>query len=143
MKTRLWKSLAKIHEATDMSTRILLGIAVVLLNHVAIASDTADLTSVTEIVVNPKQADPRKDCTKAIQKSDFRFVGIYGIVISLPGVEHYDPRFPQGVKVIKGSGDHADTPAEWEFQTAAETYAKEYNQHLLQHLSSNAKRPPR
>ncbi len=122
-----------------MSTRILLGIAVVLFNQVAIASDTSDFTSVTEIVVNPKEANARKDCKEAIQKGDLRFVGIHGLVISLPGVEHYDPRFPQGVKIIKGTGDSSDTRADWEFQIAAEAYAKTYNQCLLRHLCSKAK----
>jgi hypothetical protein len=92
-------------------------------------------------LAHPERANPEKDCQRAIARHDFRFVGIAGVGLDIPGVADYQTRYwkTNGIKVIAGTSDvgHRD------FNEAARTYASRYNAALLKYLathrSSNAK----
>jgi hypothetical protein len=92
-------------------------------------------------LAHPERANPEKDCQRAIARNDFRFVGVAGFVLDVPGVPDYQARYwkTNGVKVIAGTSDvgHRD------FNEVARAYANRYNAALLKYLaihrSSNAK----
>jgi hypothetical protein len=92
-------------------------------------------------VSHPKSANPEQDCTRAIGRHDFRFVGVAGYALDVPGVPDYQTRYwkTNGVKVIRGTSDVGDLG----FNESARKYARRYNAHLLKYLSthtaSNAK----
>lgn len=92
-------------------------------------------------LADPERANPEKDCQRAIARHDFRFVGVAGFALDVPGVADYQTRYwrTNGVKVIARTRDvgHRD------FNEAARAYANRYNAALLKYLathrSSNAK----
>lgn len=89
-------------------------------------------------------SDPAADLTAAIGRGDFRFLGIAGYTITVPGVlsvtgqpsdkdnERLVAR--HGVRVIEGTSDDNAVLA---YQVAAIRYAERYNTLLLQHLKQN------
>jgi len=92
-------------------------------------------------LADPERANPEKDFRRAIARHDFRFVGVAGFALDVPGVPDYQTRSwkTNGVKVIAGTSDvgHRD------FNAAARVYATRHNAALLKYLathrSSNAK----
>jgi hypothetical protein len=93
------------------------------------------------MLAHPERANPEKDCQFAIARHDFRFVGVAGFALDVPGVPDYHARYweTNGVKVIGGTGDVGHR----NFNEAARAYASRYNAALLKYLathrSSNAK----
>jgi hypothetical protein len=92
-------------------------------------------------LAHPERTNPEKDCQFAIARHDFRFVGVAGFALDVPGVQDYQARYwkTNGVKVIGGTGDVGHR----NFNKAARAYASRYNAALLKYLathrSSNAK----
>lgn len=121
--------------------QLFLTLVVLSVTHVnTFAGDGEDLKARIEIVVlHPDRENAQRNCREAISRGDLRFVAIYGMVISLPGVDSYDPRFPLGVKIIKDTGDYSDTPERQAFLKSAEIYARNYNKFLLDYLASRKK----
>lgn len=84
-----------------------------------------------------KKANPTTDLEQAWQARDYRFTGIYGYALGVPGVkadlrdlavERY------GVKPILRTNDFIRGPEQSEFQRLATQYAKIYNQLLWNKL---------
>ena len=92
-------------------------------------------------VRHTESTDAEQDCLRAIAHHDFRFVGVAGYALDIPGVPDYHARYwkTNGVKVITGTSDVGDLA----FNEAARKYARRYNARLLKYLSthrtSNAK----
>lgn len=84
----------------------------------------------------PKSANAEADVRNAIAKGDLRFVGVCGFAVDIPGLKDSEKHLvtPQGVKVIAGTTDATNDPAEHAFNTAAESYALTYNRLLKEHL---------
>ncbi len=91
-----------------------------------------------------ESADPAVDVTAAISRGDFRFLGIAGYTVTVPGVlsvtgqpsDRDNERLVarHGVRVMEGT---SDDKAVLEFQLAAIRYAERYNTLLLKHLKQN------
>jgi hypothetical protein len=83
-----------------------------------------------------EHADPEVDFRDAIRRRDFRFLGIAGFTLTVPGVPRSDENMllleTQGVRVIPGTGDN---PVSLKLQMRAARYAEHYNKLLLDHLS--------
>lgn len=83
-------------------------------------------------------ADPAKDFDEAIKNRDFRFVGIHGYALIVPGVENYYERYEKsnGVKTIEGTGDVILNEEHEQLQNKARSYAEKYNMLLLKFLGA-------
>src|SRR6478736_5109133 len=44
-------------------------------------------------LAHPERANPEKDCQRAIARHDFRFVGVAGFSLDVPGVPDYQARY--------------------------------------------------
>ena len=82
-----------------------------------------------------EHADPEVDFRDAIKRRDFRFLGVAGFTLTVPGVPMSDENIPlletHGVRVIPGTSDN---PVSLTLQMSAARYAERYNKLLLDHL---------
>jgi hypothetical protein len=85
---------------------------------------------------HPDRANPERDCQRAIARNDFRFVGVAGYALDVPGVPDYQTRYwkSNGVKVIAGTSDVGQR----DFNEAARAYARRYNAALLKYLATHS-----
>jgi hypothetical protein len=83
-------------------------------------------------VRHPESANAEQDCSRAIAHRDFRFVGVAGYALDVPGVPDYQTRYwkTNGVKVMTGTSDVGDLT----FNEPARKYARRYNARLLKYL---------
>ncbi len=81
------------------------------------------------------------DFNESLKKGDFRFIGIMGYSLIVPSVSDYHEKFSKsnGVKIIAGTSDSYSDTEELEKSEFYKTYAKEYNNLLLEFLSSEEK----
>ena len=88
--------------------------------------------------------DPAGDFAKFWEKGDRRFVGMMNVGFSLPGIaSDLRPTLEKefGIKMIDGITDIVnDTYPLW-LHRAAQSYAEQYNQLLLERLRSEGKFP--
>ena len=82
-----------------------------------------------------EHADPEVDFRDAIKRRDFRFLGVAGFTLTVPGVPMSDENIPlletHGVRVIPGTSDN---PVSLTLQMVAARYAERYNKLLLDHV---------
>lgn len=80
--------------------------------------------------------NPKRDCERAVAEGDFRLVGVMDVGLQLPGVgkDHLKLLKIYGVKIVEGTSDVVESPADDSFQRTAIGYAKQYNIHLLQRI---------
>lgn len=89
-----------------------------------------------------KSADPVSDLRAAIQKGDYRFIGLMGYMLYVPGVQQ--DKFYQkhkaefGVKVITGTSDFFEIPEQEELARVGGAYAEKYNQLLLKKIAGRS-----
>lgn len=88
-------------------------------------------------------ANPARDLQAAVARKDFRFVGIWGYTVEVPGLNENDKRIQeQGVRMIEGTSDALTNELAAKFQEKARSYAERYNHLLLDYLKKqDAKRP--
>ena len=82
-------------------------------------------------------ADPIVDAQKALASNDYRLVGVYGYVVSIPGVEMaqwltYQQRY--GLRPIEGTSDALEGEEHARLVRKATEYAERYNKHVLAHV---------
>ena len=78
------------------------------------------------------KADPKKEFKKAIAKKDYRFMGVYGYTLMVPGVPDYDVKYSKKYKVwgIPGTSDAALDVKHWKLIKKVKKYAEAYNKLL-------------
>ncbi|MGH7164247.1 MAG: hypothetical protein ACREIS_01835 [Nitrospiraceae bacterium] len=80
-------------------------------------------------------ADPAMDLETAFKQGDFGFVGLMGYAPEEPGVdqEEYYKKYHSefGVKIITGTSDFLEIPAQGELNRIGTKYAERYNRLLL------------
>ena len=82
--------------------------------------------------------DPMGDLARALAIPDFRFIGIMGNALGLPGIDSEDQAYLRnkyGYKIVKGISD-VETAESARLWAPATEYATKYNQRLLQVLPS-------
>ena len=92
----------------------------------------ADVTESALTLQGVQSADPAADVKQALADHDYRFIGVRGYALEVPGAE--DVYEPFGVKIIEGTSDVMD-----ESQRAAREYASRYNQLLIMELKVQGK----
>jgi len=75
--------------------------------------------------------NPQSDAQIAIDRHDFRLVGVMGLGLHVPGMPRYRDYEPDQVRVIEGTSDFYQTSAESWFNNIAWIYAESYNQVLI------------
>jgi len=81
-------------------------------------------------------SDPAVDLRDAIARRDFRFIGIMGYTLDVPGVHSDDDLILKaGIKVIKGTSDADKDKRNGELQEMARSYATRYNRYLWKYLN--------
>lgn len=83
-----------------------------------------------------EHADVQKDFNTAVKAKDFRFLGVLGFTVELPGIEKDQERLKTayGIKVIEGTSDAITSPEHRRLQDTAIEYARKYNRLLLMHI---------
>ena len=85
-------------------------------------------------------ANFQDDFDQSISDGDFRFVGVFGYTVDVPGVPNYNEKYRKtnGVKVIEGTTDSYQGIDSEEAQNATffKEYAVNYNALLLEYLSN-------
>ena len=83
-----------------------------------------------------RDADPDRDVAEAIRRGDFRFIGVMGYAVTLPGVEDYGEQYQSyGVRIIEGTSDVIANDAVRLLNEQAYRYAERYNKLLMKHLN--------
>jgi hypothetical protein len=83
-------------------------------------------------------SDPIVDFRAALARKDYRFVGIMGYTLDIPGIDENNVLVRNGgVKVIKGTSDSIVDKEDARLQKLARDYAIKYNHLLLKYLSEN------
>lgn len=80
------------------------------------------------------RANPIDDFEKAVKHNDYRFVGIYGYSITVPGIPLKCLNIKKDVKPIEGTSDSSSSYEERKFNAIARVYADDYNFQLLKYL---------
>lgn len=79
-------------------------------------------------------ADPYSDFTNAIEREDYRFIGIYGYSLSVPGVSLNCINVETDVRSIEGTSDTNSSFEEAKFNALAKVYAEYYNFQMKKYL---------
>jgi hypothetical protein len=82
-------------------------------------------------------ADPIVDAQNALASNDHRLVGVYGYVVSIPGLDisqwpDYQQRY--GLRPIEGTSDALEGEEHARLVRKATEYAERYNRHVLRHV---------
>jgi hypothetical protein len=86
-----------------------------------------------------EKADPVADAKKAVDRSEFTFLGVYGYTWTIPGVEDskkFELRKKYGLKIIEGTSDALQGEEHKRLQGLATEYVKKYNLYLLDHIKT-------
>jgi hypothetical protein len=107
---------------------------------VLIASLSSATANLQEIDLPNDASRPERDATRAIQKKDFGFIGLYGIAYMIPAVDGVYSRFAKDLisqfKVVRGTSDeHGNDPRD--INVRARAYAQRYNRVLLDWLEKH------
>ena len=82
------------------------------------------------------------DLQAAIKKGDYRFIGLMGYTLYVPGVqqdEFYQKHEAEfGVKVITGTSDFFEIPEQEELVRVGGAYAEKYNRFLLKKIAGRS-----
>jgi hypothetical protein len=84
-------------------------------------------------------ADVSAEVAAAVSKGDFRFVGVMGLALAVPGVPDYQDKYAAkyGVRVIEHTSDAIESSEHAQLQEVARTYAERYNKLLLTRIPSS------
>jgi hypothetical protein len=86
-----------------------------------------------------ENADPVADAKKAVDRSEFTFLGVYGFTWTIPGIDEskkFELRKKYGLKIIEGTSDAVQGDEHTRLQGLATEYAKKYNLYLLEHIKT-------
>lgn len=78
-----------------------------------------------------EHADPIADCNKAVEAGDYRFVGISGYGLNVPGAKRGVDISKYGCRAIPGTNDVIQSNEHLRLQEVASEYAMLYNEHLV------------
>ena len=84
-------------------------------------------------------ADPDKDFEKAIAKSDFRFIGLYGYALFTPGVNISCLNPDKDINPIKGTSDFVLGYQHHKLIAIGNVYAEHYNSRMRIYLEESGK----
>ncbi len=99
--------------------------------------ENSDLNSTVVDVNWIYEANPVDDVKKAVEVNDFRFLGVYGYSLIVPGLKLECIDIEQDVKPIEGTSDSYSSYEEEKFNAVAKIYADYYNFQLMRHLKDN------
>ncbi len=97
-------------------------------------SNEADFSKATRSLLS---ADPEKDFRYAISNNNYKFKGIYGFSLTVPGISDNCIDLSNDVDPIVGTSDATDNYEQRVFNAVALTYAKEYNFKMKHYLLDN------
>lgn len=87
-----------------------------------------------------RSRDAIREAEAAWSRGDARFIGIYGIGLSCPGVlEESGLREKYGVNSIQGTSDNLIGDTQLAFQNAAYEFATRYNREILARIQNTPK----
>lgn len=102
--------------------------------------------AIREELTRLRIADPATDLETATKHGDYRFVGLMGYALIVPGVDKdlfhksYEHKF--GSKVIKGTSDYFEIPEQEELVRIGTAYAEQYNRLLEKEIANKPIKPP-
>src|SRR5574340_673098 len=109
-----------------------------LLLLVPVLSDATDGKEIIESLRWVENADPIKNANHAIETKDYRFLGIAGRGVAVPGLPdglYWEYTKKYGINVIKGTSDNVWGEEHLRLIRLATKYAETYNKKMLEHLA--------
>lgn len=92
--------------------------------------------SLPEELERMEYAKAEVDFDAAMRRKDYRFIGLHGIGLTVPGAENQpDLHKKFGVFVIPGTSDCITSQRQGALQTKAHVYAYQYNRLLLKRIA--------
>ena len=82
------------------------------------------------------EANPLEDFKESVNRDDYRFVGVYGYSLTVPGVKLKCIEIDKDVKPIEATSDSDSSYEEEKFNAVAKVYAAYYNFQLIKYLES-------
>ncbi len=79
-------------------------------------------------------ANPEEDFQVSIERNDFRFMGVYGYSISVPGISMKCIDVNEDVNLISGTSDATESYEQRLFNAVAQVYSEEYNFKMKMYL---------
>ena len=113
---------------------------------IVLAMSQEEQTAIREELMRLRTADPATDLETAMKHGDYRFVGLMGFALMVPGVDqdlfhkNYEPKF--GFTVIKGTSDYFEIPEQEELVRIGAAYAERYNRLLEKEIANKPIKPP-
>lgn len=84
------------------------------------------------------EASPLEDFKEAVNREDYRFIGIYEYSLVVPGVKLKCIDVEKDVKLIEGTSDSYSSYEEEKFNVVAKVYADHYNFQLRKYLEGKS-----
>ena len=84
-----------------------------------------------------EDADPIKDFEISVYRSDFRFLGVYGEGLDLPGIPRHCLGSREDVRIIDWTTDEIFSEEHLRLKGVAEDYASRFNERMLEYLKEN------
>ena len=97
----------------------------------------SDNVEVVDEMLWLNQADPMEDFENAIARSDFRFIGLYGVGAYVPVVNIQCLNPEKDINFIKGTSDALEGYEHAKLNAIAQVYADNYNIRMLIYLQEH------
>lgn len=112
-------------------------LVVALLSLFLFSCDGPDNIKVVDEMSWLNQADPMEDFEKAIARSDFRFIGLYGVGAYVPVVNIQCLNPEKDINFVKGTSDGLEGYEHAKLNAIAKVYADNYNIRMLTYLKEH------
>lgn len=123
-----------------------LSMALLFRDSIAFGMSQEEQMAIRQELMRLQTADPAKDLETALKQGDYRFVGLMGYALMVPGVDqdlfhkNYEHKF--GFKVIKGTSDSFEIPEQEELVRIGTAYAERDNRFLEKEIANKPLKPP-
>ena len=110
----------------------------ILLVFIILASCSKEPTlEMSEALIQLLEKDPTTETLKAFKKKDYRFMGVYGYSLTVPGLIGKCEYSYDDINPIEGTSDYMESYEEQLFNSVAQTYASNYNFIMQMYLVEN------
>jgi hypothetical protein len=131
---------SKILINTEYAMKQIIFCFIISLIFIACQKNEGSMPIIHKDLLRMDSANAQNDAYQAIKNKDFRFVGIYGYSVQIPGIEkeyYWHIKDSVGLKMINGTSDAITSKEQGRLQNIAIGYAKEYNSLLFEYLMKN------
>lgn len=112
-------------------------LVVTIVSLILFSCNDSDNTELIDEMQWLNQADPLEDFENAIARSDYRFIGLYGVGAYVPIVNIQCLNPEKDIKFINGTSDALENYEHSKLNAIAQVYAEYYNIRMLIYLQKH------